>query len=139
MIKHIYVHTSDLEVIKEIRHLKTFEKVSEYSPELFMNAYQNELGLLKIDNLYIHFVIGKLVNDKCPWCSNEVVFKELSFNELNMLPNDQAMVSCYECVNCRSRGPVKILKGNFKEDPKLYEETKACLKEFYSVRVIWRS
>lgn len=84
MRKHIYVHTSDLDVLRDINEDSAFERVCNYDRIEYSKIHTNGFGRIKTDNNYYHILVGQIKQKNCPWCGSECQMKKKTQSAKNM-------------------------------------------------------
>lgn len=128
----IYVHTSKLDNLENLKDLEGFTPPYLYDIHYSQNQHPNEWGLIKLGNTRIHFLVGKIKDDKCPWCNQDQKFI--------MKESKRGFLDEYElhleCNHCGSTGPKTFLVIN-NQDEDVLQHIEALIREKYSVRLQW--
>jgi hypothetical protein len=137
----IYVHTSDIKVVKELKYCDEFRYPSEYPATQYEKLYQNEYGKISLRGLDIHVLVGRNFSKskKCPWCDTEV---ELKFKKPRYTQNPLELGSeiwfHFECPSCHSRGPIVPVQLPRKEyEQELDPWIEDFLLQKYDDRIPW--
>lgn len=99
MDNKMYVHTSNLKNTTHLQNLSNFQPAFSYGiSEDAISPY--EYGKIKVDDFFIHFLVGNIPQENCPWCSTKPILKEIK--GIDCLNFDKYWM---ECPRCLSRGP----------------------------------
>lgn len=132
MRKHIYLHTSNLEMVRDLREDNAFDPLYEYPPNEISRSFPNEYGRIKTLGNYYHIMLGQIQQDGCPWCSGppEVI-------KLWGSTNTRYAAYCIQCMQCGSRGPVLNISSSAEENKEVYEEHINFMWQRYKRRRAW--
>lgn len=132
MRKHIYVHTSDLECIRQLRDSDEFEHTWRYPEYELTNTQKNEYGRIKTDNFFIHLLLGQILQPNCPWCDTPPVLTKVIGYEII-----RRTVYCLGCPKCGARGPTLNIDYCLEESKEMMNEVESLLKAKFIRRIPW--
>ena len=132
MRKHIYVHSSNLEYRRELRHADEFEGVPEYAAWEMPFTSQNEYGRIKTDAFYIHLLMGQMQQEGCPWCGSPPTFTKLSSSD-----GIRLSTYCMQCNHCGARGTVLNVNPHMEQKKETMDEVESILKHRFTQRIPW--
>lgn len=137
-MKHFYLHTSNHDLLTDLRLNKYFQSVYDYSSTTeIQKSHQNEIGKIKIDLSHYHIILGALNSNGCPWCAHAVELKQIyrpnSFNR-DIAGYDKY---CMECPNCHSRGPIMNVCQQVIHHQDDMNEIKDMISQRYKFRRQW--
>lgn len=128
----IYVHTSKLENLEHLSSLEGFIPPYLYNILDSQNQHPNEWGMIQLGNTKIHFLVGKIKDDKCPWCNQDQKFIMKEYT----LGGPNAYDLYLQCNHCGSNGPKTVVTIN-SDDEDVLRHIEALIREKYSVRLQW--
>jgi hypothetical protein len=139
MRKHIYVHTSTQDYLRDINEDVEFESVAQYDPISSQKCYKNEYGRIKTKGNYYHIMIGEMKQENCPWCNSPAVLKKVYDGVSDTMTPSEPDQYCMICTQCGSRGPLLNLNQHVVKDPKFMTYIEQCIKDRYESRRQWDS
>lgn len=135
MRKHIYLHTSNLEYIRDLRDDNLFQCPSEYDLKSVLKSHRNEYGRIKTNQNYYHILVGTIKQEGCPWCGYSV-----SLIKLKELTDGMIMLHsryCMQCNNCGARGPILNVNQVMEGDKILMETIESAERDRFELRRPW--
>lgn len=133
-MKHIYLHTSNLENARALREDSNFEPTPHYDPIGMANLHRNEFGRIRTKQNYFHILLGKLYEENCPWCGCVPEIKKLGQPGLGEMPIRMDQY-CLQCRQCGSRGPILNINASIPEEH--IEEYYSMIRMRYVHRRSW--
>lgn len=135
-MKHIYVNTSDYDILPELSSDPNFQHPSSYSMRGYANLSEREYGCIFLENICVHFIIGKIPQDNCPWCDSPVCMEKKPSDE-NYLGPMGANRYFMKCHSCGSRGPIMNVQPKASENKEALEHILDMLRSRYRIRTPW--
>lgn len=133
MRKHIYLHFSNLDQLRELRNDDKFERPPEYYEWVgVQKAFRNEYGRIRTNQNYYHILVGHLEQDGCPWCGSPA--------EVVKLGNSRVLgfkTYCIQCIQCGSRGPTLNVSETSIENTEIFQDCMERLWHRYKHRRTW--
>lgn len=133
-MKHIYLHTSNVEYWRDFNNDPSIEKCFEYDPFGIEKSHQYEYGRIKTKQNYYHFLVGKIKQKDCPWCGSFCTVKRI--NELEVRGFSRY---CMECENCGARGPILNVNLHAEQDEKHMGWFTDLIRDRFETRRHWDS
>ncbi len=133
MRKHIYLHTSNLNQLRDLRDDIKFEPTPHYPPDQLNLTHQNEYGRIKTHHNYYHIMVGQMKQENCPWCGSGCVLQKTS---QGIIKHSQY---CMICISCGARGPILNVSQSMEYNPGEMEEITYLIKKRFETRRQWDS
>lgn len=132
MKKHIYLHFSNFDHLRDLRDDESFEGADEYDTKDTSRLFRHEYGRLVTYKNYYHILLGRLDQEGCPWCVSPVQVVKLS------IPKELGYTAyCIQCMECGSRGPSLNIPVNTQENKEMVNEFMDLLWKRYKNRRAW--
>ena len=129
-MKDIYVNSSDLKIVRDLRDHRDFKPAHEYPILEYEKISRYEYGEIKTDNLTIHFIMGNPPKDNCPWCDGENVIQRTTSKCFPFYERFWC-----ECLKCGSRGPILNVSVSIsQENMEFYLD---FIRQRYKQRISW--
>lgn len=132
MRKHIYLHTSNLDITKHLRDDHKFEIVPEYGIYEMQLSLRNEYGRIKTDQNYYHILLGAIQQEGCPWCASPSEIKKVRDST-----EFSHAVYCMQCVGCGARGPLLNVSKSIEENEEAITHITQLLNDYFKTRRAW--
>ena len=132
MRKHIYLHTSNFNIINDLNEDDDFEKQYNYDPISFSKLHEYEIGRLKTDQNYYHIVLGNLKQENCPWCGGPA--QVCSDFKCKIIQSSSYFI---KCMQCGSTGPRLNVSESSEINKQEFEEVIDLLWQRYIRRRPW--
>lgn len=138
MKKHAYLNSSDHQLRPILRELAGFFAPPNYSIADYKKLHEYEFGYLETESVNLHFLIGHIPNERCPWCNTMPDLKIISPADINPYTPTPfcAGQMYYECPKCLSRGPVLNLSRT-PDDKEATDMAKDMAWQRYRKRLPW--
>lgn len=135
-MKHVYLHTSDHNSREIFKNEEKFAPPFEYPPLDYSKSLRNEYGRIESRGNYYHILLGKIPQERCPWCGIEPILRIIT--NQNNIPDPQIPIKMfYCCPQCGSQGPVLHVNTAVQEDKKMMEHFKDFVRQRYADRRMW--
>lgn len=134
MRKHLYFNSSNFDYIEDISADENFEPVYNYI-NTRKNVSPYEWGRIKTPSLYIHLIMGHIIDKNCPWCGCGVSLTPL--NKDNPSDPFHKLVFCMECPRCGARGPTANIDAQCMIDKNMQDEVRKRIEHMYTQRKAW--
>jgi len=106
--------------MEDLNRIKSLKKIYEYNSLENYCVLENEYGMMKIDDIYFHFVFGKIKQEGCPWCDGMCKIKYVDDNHYTDSSMENHYTNTYlyiYCMSCGCRGPKLNYVKPIVEDP----------------------
>ena len=132
MKKHIYLHTSNFNDIRDLREDRKFESVFEYPAHECSRSHRNEYGRIKTDDNFYHILVGQIPQEDCPWCGCFCKIEKVGESTMS-----SHSIFCMICTVCRARGPILSILKSLENDNLAIEEYQRMMKQRFESRRCW--
>jgi hypothetical protein len=132
MRNHIYLHTSNLNIINKFKNDDLFQSCYEYPIHEIENLHPNEYGRIKTKHNYYHILVGQIRQENCPWCAAIPFIKRIENPGLTYTAE-----YCMQCQGCGARGPILYVNSMMNNDDKYMDEVRCLIKHKFKTRRQW--